>query len=444
MRDKPREKALEILCRVEEGAFADALLDDARRRFNPRDSAFLLELVYGVLRHRSRLDWTLDQFSAQPLSKTDSRTRNILRLGAYQMLFLDRVPVSAAVNTSTELAKEHGKKSSYVNGLLRNLDRRRNEITGPSSQDPATRLSILYSHPAWLVRRWLRRFGPEKTETILRENNRPAPLIIRTNSLRASRDDLKASLESEGSVVRETAYSPAGLEIISSPGIPNLTSYKKGWFMVQDEAAQLVGLMLGPGPGERVLDAAAAPGGKATHLAEQMKNTGSLIALESNPGRIGRIEENRERLGATIVKPVLGDAMAWREEWFDKVLIDAPCSGLGVLRRHPDGRWNKKENTIREQAAVQVRILENAASLLRPGGALVYATCTTEPEENENVINAFLNKAPGAFQIDDPRPFLPEPARKLVDERGFFRTFPDEPRMDGFFGARLVKKASPS
>jgi 16S rRNA (cytosine967-C5)-methyltransferase len=440
MRDKPREKALEVLCRVEDGAFADAILDQARLRFDPRDNAFILELVYGVLRHRSRLDWILEQFSAQPLSKTDIRTRNILRLGAYQMLFLNKVPVSAAVNTSTELAKEHGGKSGYVNGLLRNLDRKRDAIADPPASDPVRRLSVLYSHPAWLVKRWNARFGEEKTELLLRENNRPAPLVIRTNTLKTTREELRASLESDGATVTEAAYSNTGLEIRSSPGLRSLSAYDKGWFVVQDEAAQLVGTMLDPRPGENVLDACAAPGGKATHLAELMKNQGSLIALESEPGRIGRIEENSSRLGTSIVKPVLGDATQYKEGPFDKVLIDAPCSGLGVLRRHPDGRWNKQEGMILERAPVQRSILKNCAALLKPGGALVYATCSTEPEENENIINSFLTEPSGAFRIDDPRPCLPEPARRLVDDQGFFRTFPSEPSMDGFFGVRLVKR----
>lgn len=437
--DKPREAAAEILVSVEEGAFADALLEQARRRFDHRDSAFILELVYGVLRQRSWLDWVLDRFSAKPLSRTDIRTRNILRLGAYQILFLDRVPVSASVDTATEIAKNLGRKSRYVNGLLRNLDRKHDSLPGPPGGDPARRLSVLYSHPVWLIRRWLSRLGPEKTETILRENNRPSPLMIRTNATRTTREQLKASLDADGATVVEARYSTQGLDILSSPGIRALTAYEKGWFLVQDEAAQLIGMMVDPRPGETVLDAAAAPGGKATHLSELMNNQGTVIALESDPNRIGRIAENAARLGASIVKPVLGDATIYHEGTFDRILIDAPCSGLGVLRRHPDGRWNKKEDAIRKRAGVQLRILQNCASLLRPGGALVYATCTTEPEENEEVVRSFLAAQADAFATDDPRPYLPEPARSLVDGHGFFRTFPDEPSLDGFFGARIIR-----
>jgi 16S rRNA (cytosine967-C5)-methyltransferase len=438
--DKPRAKALEILRDVEQGAFADLLLGQARQFFPARDNAFILELVYGTLRNQALLDWALDQFSSQPVATTDSGTRNILRLGAYQMLFLDRVPTSAAVNTATELAKTHGRKSGYVNGLLRNLDRKRGTITYPGPELPLKRLSILYSHPEWLVNRWVARFGAEQTEMLLKRNNLPAPLFIRTNTLRTTREELKRSLAADHVEARETDCSPIGLRITSSPGLHTLTAYKLGWFMVQDQAAQLIGLLLNPKPGEIVLDACAAPGGKATHAAEIMKNEGTVIALESDAARIGRIIENSERLGLTIIRTVQEDATSFHRGSFDKILIDAPCSGLGVLRRHPDGRWSKSEETIPEKQAIQMKILKNCSALLKPGGALVYATCTTEPEENEGVVTDFLSEAGDLFRTDDPLPYLPQQAARLVDKRGFFHTYPHAPEMDGFFGARLVRK----
>jgi len=441
LKDLPRETALTILCRTEDGVFVDSLLARARERLDARDSAFLLELVYGVLRNRALLDWTLDQFSVQPVEQTDVRTRNILRLGAYQMLFLDRVPVSAAVNTAVELAKEHGNKHGYVNGLLRGMDRKRSTITYPGSGDPVARLSMLYSHPAWLVNRWVSRYGAETTETQLQENNRPALLTIRTNTLRTTRTALRTALEAEGVQVTETTRAPAGLNILSSPQwLRTLQAYREGWFMVQDQAAQLISLLLTPQPGETIMDACAAPGGKATHLAELMQNQGTVAALELDASRIAMIRENSRRLGTTIISPIQGDASKYHAGVFDRVLIDAPCSGLGVLRRHPDGRWNKIERTVIEHTALQKRILENCAGLLKPGGTLVYATCTTEPEENDHVIAWFLAGPGRSFSIDDPRPFLPQAAAALVDAGGRFRTFPQAPEMDGFFGVRMVKR----
>lgn len=438
-KDRPRERALAILCGTERGTFADSLLEASRREFNARDSAFILELVYGVLRHRSWLDWTLERFSANPLGTTDIETRNILRLGAYQILFLDKVPASAAVNTSTELAKEYGRKSGYVNGLLRNLERKRNSLPRPAFDDPVRQLSVQYSHPEWLVRRWVARFGQERTEKLLAACNCPAPLVIRANILKTTRDELKLALFAEGAEARKTQYSSAGLELLSSPGLKNLAAFREGRFLVQDEAAQLVGMMVAPKPGETVLDACAAPGGKATHLAELMGNQGSVVALDSNAGRLERVAENSTRLGTTIVRPVAGDATTYREGLFDKLLVDAPCSGLGVLRRHPDGRWTKGEKIVAERQAVQRTILANSAALLKPGGTMVYATCTTEPEENEDIINAFIASSRGEFRVDDPRPYLPSPVAPLIGPDWFFRTYPEEPSMDGFFAARLVR-----
>ncbi len=425
--------------RTEGGAFADALIEQARPSFKPLDNAFILELVYGVLRNRTRLDWTLDFFSELPVQETDAWTRNILRLGAYQMFFLDRVPASAAVNTSAELAKRRGKKTGYVNGLLRRLDRERGSVIYPGHDDVVKRFAVLHSHPEWLVWRWVVRYGAETTATLLAANNVQAPLILRTNTLKTTREGLKASLESEGARVRESRYSPVGLELVSSPGLQSLSAFRDGRFIIQDEAAQLVGMLLSPQPGETVLDACAAPGGKATHLAEMMRDQGVIIALESDEGRIGRIRENSRRLGTSSISPVKGDAKTYNEGKYDKILIDAPCSGLGVLRRHPDGRWHKNEKDIEERSALQKDIIKNCSRLLKPGGALVYATCTTEPEENEDVVNDFFSGNP-EFTLDDPRPFLPASAAKLVDTKGFFRTCPAEPGMDGFFGARMVRK----
>jgi 16S rRNA (cytosine967-C5)-methyltransferase len=302
------------------------------------------------------------------------------------------------------------------------------------------RLAIQYSHPLWLVRRWVARYGAEATETLLQANNLPAPLTIRTNTLRTTRQALRAALEAEGVTLAETEHAPAGLNILATPQwLRTLQAYRDGWFVVQDQAAQLISLLLSPQPGDTVLDACAAPGGKTTHLAELMQDQGAVVALELDASRMAKIRENFRRLGLASIATVQGDATAYHEGIYDRVLIDAPCSGLGVLRRHPDGRWNKTEQTVDEHGSLQRRILQNCASLLKPGGTLVYATCTTEPAENDDVIDWFLDGPGNSFTIDDPRPLLPQAAAMLVDSRGFFRTVPNALAMDGFFGARMVK-----
>ena len=439
--DRTRERAAHVLREAERGIFADQLLDEARQDLDARDRAFLLELVYGVLRNRSRIDWLVDRFSAQPIDRTDAWTRNILRLAVYQLLFLDRVPPSAAVNTATELAKRHGKKSGYVNGLLRTVERNRGALPLPAGDDPVTRLSILHSHPRWLVRRWYDRYGPERTEEALRRNNLPAPLCIRTNRLKGSRDELITLLEAQGATVRRTGCSPVGIEVLSTPGLTALPAFQDGWFMVQDEAAQLVSLLLAPQPGEAVLDACAAPGGKATHLAELMQDRGTVVALESDRQRLPKIAENAERLGLSCIHPLRGDAATFREGLFDRVLVDAPCSGLGVLRRHPDGRWTKSERSISEKQDIQLRILGNCGSLVKPGGILVYTTCTTEKEENEDIISHFININQASFELQPPQEHLPVHAAEFIGPDGFFRTFPIAFDMDGFFAVRMARRA---
>lgn len=434
----PREAGLAVLRSVEEGGLASRLIERARIYLTPLNSALFLELVYGVLRNRAYIDYSLNLFSEKPIEKTDAWTRNILRLGAYQLLFLDRVPARAAVDTSVQLAKRYGRKPGYVNGLLRSLARNSNRIEPPSRDNIIRFLSIEYSHPEWLVKRWVSRYGPGTAETLLRSNNQRPPLTIRANTLKVSREALKSALESEGCVVKDCLYAPAGIEIVSSPRLADLGSFQKGLFMVQDEAAQLVSMLLDPRPGETILDACAAPGGKAAHIAELMKHEGKVIALDNDPERLKMLKENIERLGLEIIEPVLAQADQYQGGIFDRILIDAPCSGLGVLRRHPDGRWTKTGQTVTNHRLLQEKILEACSKILKPGGTLVYATCTTEPEENEDVIASFIARKAG-FMLDDARPYLPLNAAHLIDSQGFYRTWPSEPGMDGFFAARLKK-----
>ncbi len=415
------------------------------------DRAFITELVYGVLRQRGLLDWIIEKFTKKPIKKSSPLIRNILRLGTYQLLFLDKVPISAAVNESVRLAKEKEKRSSgFVNAVLRNIDRERERIPYPEIEEhPLEFISVRHSHPAWLVKRWIERFGIDKTIALCKANNEPPPFTIRTNTLKIKRDELKKQLKEFVDSIEDCSVSSNGLILKGPANIADYPAYKEGLFYVQDEAAQLISLILDPRPNEKILDACSAPGGKATHIAELMGNKGTVIALDVSKKGIGLLKENCKRLSIDIVRSYLMDAATMSadrqgdlgeigRDGFDKILIDAPCSGLGIIRRHPEGKWQKKEELIFESQKIQKRIIENLSKYLKSGGVLVYSTCSTENEENEDVVEDFLNNHP-EFKVDDIKQYFSETGKMLVDEKGFLHTSPVNYRMDGFFAVRLRK-----
>ncbi|MFZ3066482.1 MAG: 16S rRNA (cytosine(967)-C(5))-methyltransferase RsmB [Nitrospirota bacterium] len=443
-----RRTSLNILIRLDtKGGFADELLKEVfdTTSFSVLDRAFITEVVYGVLRQRGLLDWIIERFTKKPIKKNSALIRNILRLGAYQLLLLDKVPVSAAVNESVKLAKEKEQRSSgFVNAVLRNIDRERDKIPYPEPEErPIEFISVRYSHPPWLVKRWIERYGIDKTIELCRLNNEAPPFTIRVNRLKIDREALKEQLKKDIDRIDDCSVSSNGLILKGVSNISENPAFKEGLFYVQDEAAQLVSQILDPKPGEKILDACAAPGGKTTDIAELMENRGEIIALDVNKKGIDLLKENCERLGIGIVKPYLKDAAKdisdIAKEKFDKILIDAPCSGLGVIRRHPEGKWQKKEELIFESQKVQKSLIENLSGYLKDGGVLVYSTCSSENEENEDVVEDFLNNYP-EFKVDDIKQYLPETGRMLVDEKGFLHTSPLDYKMDGFFAVRLRKQ----
>jgi 16S rRNA (cytosine967-C5)-methyltransferase len=360
------------------------------------------------------------------------------------------VPVSAAVDETVKLAKQLGAApvAGFVNAVLRGIARDRQVPFPDPKADPAGHAAARYSHPDWLVKRWIGRWGIEETIRVCEADNQPAPLTVRANRTRLTRDELKKSLLAEGIPSEYCAVAPEGLRLLTAESewngsLGNLESHRRGDFYVQDEAAQLVGLLLDPRPGERVLDVCAAPGGKTTHLAELMRNRGEIIALDIDESRLRLLSQNLKRLGHTAVRVRKRDAAAdltgLAAGSFDRILVDAPCSGLGLLRRNPEGKWKKTEALIGRYESVQRRILEQAAPLLKPGGILVYSTCTTEPEENENTVGAFRSAHP-RFKIQSPGEVLPEAASGLITPEGFLDTRPNPFRMDLFFAARMVRE----
>jgi 16S rRNA (cytosine967-C5)-methyltransferase len=448
--ETPRDLALKTLSRLSrKPASSSSILGhlfQENRGLDERDRSFVSQLVKGVLRWRLRLDWIIGETSHFPITKIDPLVLDILRLALYQIFFLDRVPESAAVNEAVKQAKKRYPHhvGSFVNGVLRNICRQKDRITFPDrSKDPVRHLSSWHSYPEWLVKMWIQDLGEGEAEALLAAGNRTPPLIVRANSLRITRADLVRRLEEEGLDVQSTRYSPLGLVIGGWRGrVDQLKAFKEGLFQVQDEAAQVTSFLLAPRRRSAVLDVCAGFGGKASHLAEMMNNSGSVVALDTNRERLVSLVENSGRLGIGIIHSVVADATgnirAFLRWPFDYIMVDAPCSGLGVLSRHPDGKWNRDMEDIGRLAGLQVSILNQAAPALRKGGRMLYVTCTISRKENEEVVEAFLNENKDAFLVN-LRDEAPPWAIELVDERGFFRALPHVHQTDGFFAALFTK-----
>jgi 16S rRNA (cytosine967-C5)-methyltransferase len=438
--------AWEILRRVEqEGAYADALLGHAlsSTRLATRDQALVTRLVYGTLAWQGFLDHIIAAFSRRPPDALDAPIRIVLRLALLQTCMLSKIPDFAAVNTAVQLAKRFhgGAAAGLVNAVLRRATAEWRRVPLPSPRDdPVGYLATRWSHPAWLVDRWLAQYGFDETAALLSANNEPAPTVLRVNRLKMERAQLLARLQESGCTAHPTRYAPSGVQVDHAGTPDRLPGYTEGLFSVQGEASQLVGELTAPRPGDRVLDGCAAPGGKTTHLAELMENRGAIIAMDANARRIDRVDRMARRLGVSIVQTAVADATTWQppSDGFDCVLVDAPCSGLGTLRQHPEVRWRRTPEDIAALATLQQRLLLRLAGSVRPGGALVYATCTLSTEENDDILAAVLRLRPD-FSLSDPRPLLPVPARGLVDADGILRTFPQRHGLDGFFAARLKR-----
>jgi len=441
-----RSVALASLLAVErDQVFADEALERslARATVDVRDRALTVELTYGVLRHRLTLDWRLDRVADRPVRRLPLVIQAALRLAAYQLLYLDRIPPSAAVNESVALVKTcpniGGRWTGFVNAVLRALIREPVPTWPDRDQEPVAFLSARYACPTWLVQRWVTRLGMAQAEQHGQATLTIPPLTIRANTLRTTRAALADHLRQSGYHVTATSVSPVGLILDKCGSVSDIPQFTEGLFYVEDEAAQLIPLILDPQPGERILDACAAPGGKTTHVAAMMRNHGEVIAMDQSRDRLRRLQENCARLGIGIVAPLVGDAAregAAAAHPFDRILLDAPCSGLGVLRRHPEGKWQKGVELLPMHHTRQRRLLEAVSRLLRPGGCLVYSTCSTEPEETIDVVDQFCNKH-AEFRRESVAPLLPETGRMLVTEAGDLSTALNPCSMDGFFAARL-------
>lgn len=439
--------AARVLERVERArAYADLTLQAALARspLGPRDRAFATELVYGTLRWRGRLDHLLGRVLDRELSALEPGVLTLLRLGAYQILFCDGVPPSAAVDQTVRSARALGaeRATGLVNAVLRRLAQQAHALALPAlADDPLAHLEHALGVPGWIAKRWLEALGPAEAAALAEASNAAPPVTARANRARIARDALLARLRPRFPEARACAFAPDGIVLGHGFAAASDPDFVGGLFTVQDEASQLVVELLDPAPGERVLDACAAPGTKTTAIAERVGPAGLVVALDRNARRLALVGRAARRLGLENVTALACDAAqplaGVPGAPFDRVLVDAPCSGLGALRRNPDARWRLAPEDPLRLAEPQAALLASASAVLRPGGTLVYSTCTLASEENDSVVESFLSRTPGFRRADVAR--LPATLRPLLDGEGALRTWPHRHGMDGFFAVRMER-----
>ena len=443
---RARPAALRVLHAIDEQqAYTDVALRQALNDggLERRDRAFVTACVYGVVRWRGRIDWLLSQACNRPLESLTPWIRNILRLGTYQCLWMGGVPERAAVHSSVALARRfgHAGVAGLVNGVLRTVIRCHAgySLPDPGTQ-PAVHLSLAHSHPQWLVERWLNRYGWERTRALCEENNRPRDVTLRVNTLRTTGQALASRLKKEGlRAVRVSGLVPDALVVRGTDRLDTLPSYLDGWFQVQDEGALLVAPLCRPRPGQRVLDACAAPGGKTTHLAQLMSDRGRILASDRQGGRLRLLAANARRLRVGSITCVASDGTAappWSGVDFHRILVDAPCSGLGVLGRHPDIKWRRSPGDLLHLQATQLELLERQRPCLAAGGLLVYSVCSNEPEETCEVVRIFLERHPDLV-LDPLTVELPSALRQPCSRSLTLDLTPDQHGTEGAFTARF-------
>ncbi|WP_027954148.1 16S rRNA (cytosine(967)-C(5))-methyltransferase RsmB [Halobacillus kuroshimensis] len=442
-----RETALHLLTRIgEQGGFSHVLLDRemSKQELSRQDGALLTEIVYGTLQRRDLIDYYIQPYTAGQ-KKIKPWVRWLLYMSVYQMIFLERVPDHAVIHEAVEISKKRGHKgiSSFMNGVLRNVQRKGVQSLDHIEND-VTRLAVETSHPEWLVRRWVDQYGMETTRLMCEANNHHLPMSIRVQPLRISRSDAAGELRQEGFSVEESPFSTQGL-VVKEGNIINHRLFKEGFVSVQDQSSMLVAEMMDLDEGMAVLDACSAPGGKTTHIAEKMKDKGSVTAYDLHEKKAKLVSKKAEQLHLTSIKAGQADSRTLTSvhasESFDRILLDAPCSGLGVLRGKPDIKYHKSEEDIYKLRSIQDDLFHEVAPLLKSGGKLVYSTCTVDRHENEEAVRHFLDQHP-EYELDPS--FVNDLPDALRQGEGLTETglqlFPHEWDTDGFFLTRLVKK----
>ncbi|NMA83853.1 MAG: 16S rRNA (cytosine(967)-C(5))-methyltransferase RsmB [Epulopiscium sp.] len=443
-----REIAVHILCEIDRRKEYDHVVLQEElllyHDINSLDKAFITELVKGTVKNQIHIDHIINQYSKIKTKKMKPWILNILRIGVYQMKFLTKIPLSAACNESVKLAKKRGFNglAGFVNGVLRTISRNIDRITYPDEkEEPIEYLSVFYSYPNWLIQYWLEKYPYDFVKKLCEKGNEAPTVTIRYNPLKIDRQSLQLALESEGVKVTEGHYLEDALQLTQTASIANLVSFQQGLFQVQDESSMLVGHILDPQPGEVIFDLCAAPGGKTTQAAERMNNQGQIIARDISNNKLDLIDISAKRLGISIIntqnqKADQKDIDSIQKA--DRVLIDAPCSGLGIIRKKPDIKFQKKREDIVQLAKLQRNILDASWDYVKPGGVLVYSTCTITAEENIDNILWFIENYP--FVLEDISSFLPFHLQGVESSKGFIQLFPHLHQIDGFFIARLRRK----
>lgn len=442
--DFPRKLALEALYKIDkEEAYSNIVLDELlnknRNVLSNKDINFISELVYGVTTWKLTLDTIIQKYSKIKIKKISPWVINILRMGAYQIVFLDKVPKSAAVNESVNLCKKYGGKSvGFVNAILRKVEKF-DYLELFEIKNDIEKISKTTSMPEWIVKELNNEFNAEKVNEICKNSNLKPKITIRVNNLKTTRNELKKSLQSkeievEDGIIEDFLY------LKNVKNITNLDEYKKGLFTMQDESAGLTALVLNPKEGESILDCCSAPGGKTTYIAELMNNKGNVIAWDLYKHRLDKVQENSKRLGIDIIKTEENDATVLKEEYiekFDKILIDAPCLGLGVIKRKPDIKWQRKFEDVEEISKIQEKILNTCSKYLKKGGILVYSTCSIIQSENDKIVEKFLKSE--NFELEEINNINIENLENKITKKGIIKLYPSE-NMDGFFISKLIKK----
>jgi 16S rRNA (cytosine967-C5)-methyltransferase len=443
-----RDIILSILIDINShGAYSNYCINKhLKDRKNAKDENLIREIVYGVVENLLYIDYIISKSSKIKLKKIHPKVLEILRMGVYQIVFMDKIPDRAAVNEAVNLAKKYGHRgvSGFVNGVLRNISRNKEELITINKVDDINYLSIKYSYPKWMIEKWVKEFGYNFTEKLCEGSNTKPKLNIRVNTLKIDRDRLIKKLGERGIIAHKTDYAKDGLILDNPMRVTETEEFQLGYFIIQDESSMLVSQIANPKENSLVLDLCSAPGGKSTHLGQLMNNKGKIISRDIYDHKLNLVKQNANRLGIDIIKTERFDATCLDENLVGKVdycIVDAPCSGLGIIRRRPEIKWNRKEEDIEQLKEIQIKILNNAKRYIKPGGIIIYSTCTIMKEENIDMVNSFLDENLEC-QLIGFEDLLCSNKNIETSKKGYIQLFPHLHNIDGFFIAKIQKNHS--